>query len=304
MHLKDVKGKIDFGILTIREDEFEAVLHHLPNDDGIVTGRRIYNIRRVDLPTGDFYRVAVIRCIEQGTNEALDAARDLLDELSPQWLLVVGIAGGVPSSEFTLGDVVISTRIHDFSVEAVLQDGEGKHSTEYALAGGPVHRTAAAFVANLNARKRELGEWHASIETERLQTKDWKFYGDDEWKEDLAKKLEHHTSRQEPRFIAGPIASSDRLIKDTEILKVWLKMTRQVIAIEMESAGVYRAAHGQQIPTLAIRGISDIVGLKREPQWTGYACESAAAFLAAFLQLAPVEPCSSRGVKGKKKAAL
>ena len=37
-------------------------------------------------------------------------------------MLVVGIAGGVPSHEFTLGDVVVSSRIPDFSVEAVIRD--------------------------------------------------------------------------------------------------------------------------------------------------------------------------------------
>jgi len=84
--------------------------------------------------------------------------------------------------------------------------------------------------------------------------------------------------------IAGPIASSDRLIKDAEILQVWLKFARQVQAVEMESAGVYRATHGRLIPFLAIRGISDVVGFKRHPDWTEYACHAAAAFLLAFLK--------------------
>jgi nucleoside phosphorylase len=69
-----------------------------------------------------------------------------------------------------------------------------------------------------------------------------------------------------------------------------LKMARQVAAVEMESAGVYRATHERGVPFLSIRGISDVVGLKREPAWTGYACHSAASFLRAFLRTRPTEP--------------
>src|SRR5262245_5179011 len=110
MNISDVKGRIDFGILTIREDEFEAVLHRLPAL-GIVAARRRYRIRRLPLGTDESYTIATLRCVEQGNTEALNTARDLLEDLDPRFLLVVGIAGGVPSYEFTLGDVIVSTRI-------------------------------------------------------------------------------------------------------------------------------------------------------------------------------------------------
>src|SRR5262249_40618050 len=64
---------------------------------------------------------------------------------------------------------------------------------------------------------------------------------------------------------------------------------RQIQAVEMESAGVYKAAHGR-VPFLAIRGISDVVGFKRHPDWTAYACHTAAAFTRAFLLARPIRP--------------
>jgi len=82
--------------------------------------------------------------------------------------------------------------------------------------------------------------------------------------------------------ITGAIASSDRLIKDDETLSVWLKIARQVVAVETESAGICKATQGRSVPFLAIRGISDMVGFKRDPDWTAYACETAAAFAQAF----------------------
>src|SRR5262249_60760982 len=108
-------------------------------------GRRVYIFHRLDLPGGGAYLVAVLKCIEQGNAEALDAARDVFEELEPRWLLVVGIAGGVPSDELTLGDVVVSTRIVDYSVEVVLSD----KAPEFALMGGPVAKEAAVVLADL-----------------------------------------------------------------------------------------------------------------------------------------------------------
>ncbi|HEX2687846.1 MAG TPA: hypothetical protein VHN14_14565 [Kofleriaceae bacterium] len=43
------KGGVDFGVITIREDEFEAVLQRFPNKIGIARGRRAYNLRTLKL---------------------------------------------------------------------------------------------------------------------------------------------------------------------------------------------------------------------------------------------------------------
>ena len=151
MDVDDLKGCVDFGIITIREDEFEAVLDRFPKLD-VVVARRRYRIRQLALSDGTAYKIAVVRCAEQGTTDALNTARDLLEDLAPTFLLVIGIAGGVPAYELTLGDVIVSTRIMDFSVEAVLKD----HSREYALGGGPLHPEAAKLAADIRAMVRTV----------------------------------------------------------------------------------------------------------------------------------------------------
>jgi len=292
-----VKGTVDFGILTIREDEFEAVLERMP-PQATVKGRRTYNLHRMELVEGGSYLVAIVRCIEQGNTETLDATRDLLEELAPRWLLVVGIAGGVPSEEWSLGDVVVSTRIVDFRVEAVLPEGE----PEQAIGGGTVDKEAAAVLANLPAMKVALGGWYEAnaigaarpplvIEAERL-------YGDAQWQAKTRKALERHVGRTAPIVTAGVIASIDRQMKDRERLAGLLQAARNVIAVEMESAGAYHGASSRRVPFVAIRGLSDMVGLRREPEWTRYACHTAAAFMAAFLRTRPLEPCGGEGEPG------
>jgi F0F1-type ATP synthase assembly protein I len=66
-------------------------------------------------------------------------------------------------------------------------------------------------------------------------------------------------------------------------------MARHVYAVEMESAGVYLATRPREIPFLAIRGVSDIIGLRRDDLWKEYACQSAAAFAYSFLSKLPLD---------------
>jgi nucleoside phosphorylase len=281
--------RVDVGILTIRDDEFRAVLAVFPDKIGVHKGaRREYTLRHADVGSGEQYTLAILRQIEQGNGEAQSAARDLIDDLAPRLVLVVGIAGGLPSDDVTLGDVILSTRIHDFTVGA---QKLGQQTT-YAATGGPIDGALAASIANLAAREDEMGDWTAGLPPRpAVTTQKDQLYGPPEWQRELRDKLDHHHGKRStpraPRYLAGPIASSDRLVKDPALLFPWITTARNILAVEMESGGVYRAAR-ERCSMLAIRGLSDIVGLKRADAWTKFACASAAAFTRAFLRTQPV----------------
>src|SRR5258708_7944434 len=83
-----VTPKVDVGILTIREDEFSAVLEAFPDEAGILERKnREYTLRHADISTGERYLVAVLRQAEQGNGEAQSAARDLIEDLAPKLIL-------------------------------------------------------------------------------------------------------------------------------------------------------------------------------------------------------------------------
>lgn len=282
---------IDIGILTIRDDEFKAVLEVFPDNHSIFRGRhREYTLRTAHTAGGFAYRLAILRQVEQGNGEAQEAARDMVDDLQPSLLLLVGIAGGLPSDDFTLGDVVLSTRIVDFSIEA----RRFEEPATYNSGGGPISKAIATGVANLSAREAELGTWTSALPAKPPVSWSGKkqLYGPAKWKKELKEKLEAHyglaAKPRAPLFVAGSIASSDRLVKDPTVLFPWVTTARSLLAVEMESAGVHRATR-DRTPMLAIRGLSDIVGLKRHDAWTKYACASAAAFTKAYLRTKPVE---------------
>lgn len=174
------------------------------------------------------------------------------------------------------------------------------------MTGGPMHQDVQNIISNLSARNSKLGQWNAeaSIRAERpkmeisknqkVKISPKQLYGDGDWQENVRDSLNFHFAKDGrlPKVEVGVIASSDRLVKDTAKVKNWQQVARQMLAIEMELAGVYRAVRqrGQEYPLLAVRGISDIVGLDRKNEWTTYACHSAAAFAVAFLKTRPIPP--------------
>jgi CheY-like chemotaxis protein/two-component sensor histidine kinase len=294
--------KVDVGILTIKDEEFEAVLAQFSEGIGHyeAPSHRHYSLRLADAGGGLHYRIAIARQVEQGTGDAHDLARDLMTDLAPRLIIVVGIAGGIPSADFTLGDVVVSTRIHDYTLEARKDGG----ASEYAITGGPMSRSIVGAIANLRARTADLGDWtealppRPSVDLENLAS-----YGSDDWRLRVTRSMAKHfahAQRSKPVFITGPIGSSDRLIKDPQVVIDWLQTARSLLAVEMESAGTYRAAR-DRCPMLAVRGISDVVGLVRDEAWVRYACATAAAFAKAFLRTRPVscgDACQARKVMG------
>jgi nucleoside phosphorylase len=223
---------IDIGILTIKDEEFRAVLEAFPKKAGVHRGKREYTLRHADTADGASYTVAILRQIEQGNGEAQDAARDLLDDFDPALLLVVGIAGALPSDDITLGDVVISMRVNDYTVEA----RKARTKPTYSMAGGPIAKELQARVANLAGREQELGRWTAKLPPRPgvSWNRSGALYGPKAWQTEVKEKLQAHFGRgvasRSPVFAAGPIASSDKLVKDPKVLFPLIQTARHLLS--------------------------------------------------------------------------
>jgi len=289
---KLLRGRVEFGIITVRQDEFEAVLRHLNGHRTVVDGRELYAFSQLK-SGGEKVGVSVVRCLEQGPERAQAVAASMIADLDPKWLFLVGIAGGLPSDEFSLGDVLLCSRYHDFAVSAAL---EGK-SREFNVGGGSFHRDVEELLAFLPALQSQLGAWSGTTDLrderpavaipQRLQSS--VYYGDTSWKEKVRNTLSRrfNNGSPEPRFWIGPTASSATLVKDTKLARIWMQSARAIVNVEMELSGVYagvRFQRREEPRLLAIRGISDIVGFKRNHEWTDYACRSAAAFAFSLIR--------------------
>ena len=298
--------QVDFAIITIRPDEFAAVLQRFPTEVQKGLSGRTYGISHIQARNGKNVSIAVVRASEQGNDVSQQVANDIINDLEPQILLVVGIAGGVPSDDFTLGDVIISTRIDNLNISKRLVDG----TEEFDIRGG-IHPGVSDIAASLLLYQKEFAGWNEqNVITLRRPSVDLRQFETDAFKAKIIdgqknaswyKKVctsltsqfdEESNATRPPLFETGTIASSNSVIRDIDVFVQWLQTARTILAVEMEAAGVYQATQRirYQYPVMAIRGISDIIGFERDNQWTKYACQTAAAFAYTFVTAGIIPP--------------
>ncbi|WP_145286415.1 AAA family ATPase [Rosistilla oblonga] len=302
LKLQTVQGNVDFAVITIRPDEYQAVLARIPSRQTVVGGAEIYEYAKFQNSFGELVRVAVARTAGQGHNAAQQTANDMFYDLRPKWIALVGIAGGFPNDDFSLGDVVLASRVLDLSVTA-----SKKGDTEYAVHGGSCHPDVEVLLNWLPSQSNTLCEWCTPAKLSLARPSfpvpksldDERLYGNDDYKQDVADTLDRHFGiSRAPLYAPAPLASSNMLVKDTKIVEQFKNVSRDIEQVEMEAGGVYRMCHSKQLPLLCVRGISDIVGFKRGPEWTLFACHSAASFFNSLLRLIP------RDVWGKSLGAV
>lgn len=302
LSIHDVHGAVDVAIITVRLDEYEAMEALLPGARSIEGGNNAYESGTFQDGAGNDVRVALTRCVVQGNGEAQGVASNIISDLDPAWIFLVGIAGGVPDFEYSLGDVVIASKLHDYSFGGAASGG-----VTYEVGGGRMSREVDRFLqtriaghhgATLRAAAgfEESGAlWkHPSVPSGEplLQST----YGDEASRQKLAQCIARRFPagrRDGPvRIHAGPCANGNLVVKDTALIEQWKQASRQITHVETELAGVYQAAAtaGREgYPVLAIRGLSDIVGLRRDADWTQYACNTAAAAAAAILKSGSID---------------
>ena len=130
-----------------------------------------------------------------------------------------------------------------------------------------------------------------------------RFEGSEASNRKVRTSLERHfggtTPRRHPIFSTGTVGSSDNLVRDPRVIEHWHEASRKIQSIEMEAAGVFEAAARTDTtyPVLVVRGTSDVVGYRREPEWTEYACHTAASFIISLIRsglLDAIRPLLSR----------
>ncbi|WP_179401338.1 hypothetical protein [Burkholderia guangdongensis] len=292
-------------IITIRDDEYLAVFDRLQDTHIFLGTHRTYVNATLKHASGADVSVYLIKQAEQGPNAAHDTARDAIEDLDPDLIVVSGIAGAAPDNEFTLGDVVAVTRFHDFVVGAAKDGGV----IEVADQGGPSAKRVQDLIALLPAlSKGPIAYWRdpreLTVARPTIDLSNCTTYGGDAWEKKVRESLETNfgpTGRNFPIVTGRAIASSGMLVKDAALLKRWIESSREICAVEMELSGVYAASRraDKDYPILAIRGISDVVGLKRDANWTAYACQTAASFGIALLKHAPLELIAGKGKDSK-----
>jgi len=190
--VSEIRGNVDVAFLTIKEEEYVEALRHF-QISGFARGKNgLYALAELTSTSGDVLRVAFGRAVEQGPVKAGGTARDMIEDLQPSVMFLVGIAGTVPNDELCLGDVVLATRVHDFSVSAALPGGK----REFTNQGGPMHRRIRDLLAQLPALESTLEGWERAPlllrEKPSVHLDESALYGPEDWKRKVKAAVEHH----------------------------------------------------------------------------------------------------------------
>jgi nucleoside phosphorylase len=105
-------GQADFVIITALEKEAQAVIRRLENPQVMRDQQRdirSYHCGTVPITGADrAYKVAVVVLPSMGELSAANATTDALNCWNPNYVLMVGIAGGIAQDDLDLGDVVVA----------------------------------------------------------------------------------------------------------------------------------------------------------------------------------------------------
>ena len=224
---------VDIAIVTILQEEYDAVLRSLANVRPVAGTNAFPNVH--SWIVGEIYSpvhkapfsVVLVLSSHAGTSASLLATKNTLLAFEPKYVLVVGVAGGL--GKVRLGDVVVASRICAYEYGKIDHGFQPRDSLD-SLTDGAL--TGAALT--LESR---YPLWYK--EFEELPSK--------------------------PTIHVGYVASGDKVVDDRTdaFFQAVISSRPKVIAVEMEGAGVAAAIQDarelqRQVGFAMIRGISDI----------------------------------------------
>lgn len=262
---------VDFVLVTALPEELGAVLRMLP---GIVrlapSEEDIRTYYQVELPiafsdgTSGFYKLIVLRLLGMGRVEAATATADAIRRWHPRYVVMIGIAGGVANRGVNIGDVLIADQVVDYESQKITPQG-----SEIRWEVFRVDARLLNACGNITA-----GSWQTNMS---IASPDG----------------------SKPNLHVGTVVSGDKVITIKEKLEDYLKSWPKLIGVEMEAAGVAKAASQAPNPPgfFMVRGTSDLADINKGSadveKWRLYACDAAAAYTLALLSSGPFKPRSS-----------
>ena len=253
---------VDFAIIVALQKELTAVKHYFPELAHIApssSSTRSYYSATIPTDQGGSYRVVVTLLHSMGNLEAAHATSDLIREWNPRFVLVNGIAGGISGGGRELGDVVVSSSVVYYELAKIRSNEQERRSRHFqadpSLLDGVLNLTSS--------------DWKTRLPPIPDATP---------------------ADRTRPRMHIGPIASGEKVVAAIDAVHRLRAFQKDLIAIEMESAGVASAAFSavKKVGFLAIRAICDFADGAKNDCWQEYAAYSAASFLRSYIESRPV----------------
>lgn len=248
--------RIDLAIITaVAEPELEQVLKAFGPDwrregkEGVVYHICSYTFNGIPVT------IAAASQNDMGMVPAAILATKTLRAWSPQIVAMTGVCAGV-KGKVNLGDIVVGSQVFDYGSGKVVK---GKLVPDYQYATVIDHATSfvRAAAGNKKLLKGIKDKW--PTESGRPDT--------------------------ELRAAVGPMGCGAAVVADDNLIDGVKQNKRSLIAIDMESYGIMRAAAAAHPPPigLVVKGVQDFADSSKNDQYREYAAFVSAQFLRSFL---------------------
>ena len=257
--------KSDIGIICALEyPELAAVLKSLGGvsawkEVGDARHTHVYRETVMATATGAQLRIVATTSTSMGLTAAAIATTQLVFQFRPRLVAMIGIAAGTRGGGKQYGDVLVADPSVDYN------------SGKVVLEGGIREFQPDPYPIGLHPRFRSVLQKYRPAQT---------LFGD------IRKRWNGATPLEPNRLHVGPVGAADQVIDDeTRVLEI-RKNWRKLIGVEMETYGVYRAAHEAPEPkprVVSFKAVCDFAADKSD-SWQEYAAFMAAEFAVEFLK--------------------
>lgn len=238
------------------------------------------------------HRVALAQC-GMGNNQASIRATNMLNHFkSIDSIIMVGIAGGIPSFEkdgkqVRLGDIVVSQGVTQYDFTKETPDGfECRSSTSK-----PSAQLLEAVDVMRTYEFDDSYPWHKYIDNISLKTPTFAkppietdvLY---DLEDNIFEHIEDASRTNYPKVFLGGVASANNLLKNAT-KRNELKKSYGVLAVEMEASGIADATWNHSVGYLVVRGICDYCDTHKNDLWQEYAALVSAAYTRALIENLP-----------------
>jgi nucleoside phosphorylase/CheY-like chemotaxis protein len=200
--------------------------------------------------------VVAVAAPRMGIAAASIVSTKLIMSFRPRYLAMIGIAAGV-RGRCQIGDIAVADPSWDWGSGKIATSGRFQQAPHQISLDSFVRSKFALLEQDLEALDSIRRSWNGS-------------------------KIDHVL-----RLHIGPVASGSAVLADKKTSSQIVKQHRKLLAIEMETYGLYAAAEESPLPqpkVFSLKSISDFADKKKNDAYQKYAAFTSAQALRAFAE--------------------
>jgi len=215
----------------------------------------------------DSFQITLVKNTNNGKMQTTLDTYKIIEEYSPNYIMLVGIAESIDGKKINIGDIVVGTQILDFSNEKIIGNEHSYKTYNYKTSSYLINKAKKVNLKNsINELKNE--------------------------------KYSSYIQRANVHF--GKIVSSDKIITSNKQIESITMSNRDIVCIDMESSGIAAANENSKNNSefIVIRSISDVINMKSDNSRL-IACHIAATF--AMILISDMISTGKQHVSSKKE---